>query len=104
MNNDELKLTILLKADELDNQRHLADELGLSVGKTNYVIRELIKKGFLKMERFARQTDKKKYRYLLTVKGVREKVRLTEHFIEKKKEEYEELLKEINAMKRSSGD
>jgi len=90
----------LRKADELDNQRHLANELGLSVGKTNYVIRELIRKGFLKMERFARENNKQKYRYLLTVKGFREKVRLTERFIEKKKQEYEELLSELEKMKK----
>ncbi len=100
MNSDELNLTILRKAEALDNQRHLADELGLSVGKINYVIRGLIKKGFLKMERFARQNNKQKYRYLLTVKGFREKVRLTERFIKKKKQEYEELLAELEAMKK----
>ena len=93
-------MTILRKADELDNQRHLANELGLSVGKTNYVIRELIRKGFLKMERFARENNKQKYHYLLTVKGFREKVRLTERFIEKKKQEYEELLSELEKMKK----
>jgi len=99
MNHDELKLTILRKAADLENQRSLADELGLSVGKINYIIRELVKKGLIKMDRFAQSTNKKKYRYLLTVKGVHEKIRLTETFIIKKKREYEELQRELETMK-----
>lgn len=100
MNSDELTLTILRKAGKLESQRHLAGELGMSVGKANYVIRELVKKGLLKTERFAREKNIRKYRYLLTSKGLREKIRLTELFIERKKREYEELVKELEIMKR----
>jgi len=73
MNSEELNLTILRKAEDLESQRHLADELGLSVGKVNYIIRELVKKGFLKIERFTQEKNKKKYCYLLTAKGIQEK-------------------------------
>jgi len=100
MNSDELTLTILRKAEELENQRHLADELGLSVGKTNYVIRQLVKKGLIKMERFVQAGSINRCRYLLTTKGLREKIRLTERFIEKKKQEYEELLSELDSMQK----
>lgn len=103
MNHDELRLTVLRKAENLENQRSLADELGLSVGKINYVIRELVKKGFLKVERFTKSANKKKYSYLLTARGVREKFRLTEAFITKKKKEYEELQRELAEMKISNG-
>ena len=41
---DETTLNVLRKADSLENQRQLAEELGISVGKTNYIIRELVKK------------------------------------------------------------
>ena len=102
MNSDELNLTILRKAEELESQRHLADELGLSVGKINYIIRALVKKGFLKMERFAQAENIRKYHYLLTAKGIREKIRLTEAFIIKKKQEYEELQRELERMKREN--
>lgn len=100
MNSDELTLTILRKAEELESQRHLADELGLSVGKTNYVIRQLVKKGLIKMERFVQAGSINRCRYLLTTKGLREKIRLTERFIEKKKQEYEELLSELDSMQK----
>lgn len=100
MNSDELTLTILRKAEELESQRHLADELGLSVGKTNYVIRQLVKKGLIKMERFVQAGSINRCRYLLTTKGLREKIRLTERFIEKKKREYEELLSELDSMQK----
>lgn len=100
MNSDELTLTILRKAEELESQRHLAGELGLSVGKTNYVIRQLVKKGLIKMERFVQAGSINRCRYLLTTKGLREKIRLTERFIEKKKQEYEELLSELDSMQK----
>lgn len=99
MNSDELTLTILRKAEELENQRSLADELGLSVGKTNYVIRQLVKKGLIKMERFVQAGSINKCRYILTPKGLREKIRLTEAFIIKKKREYEELQQELEQIR-----
>lgn len=101
---DETTLNVLRKADSLENQRQLAEELGISVGKTNYIIRELVKKGLLKMEHFVHNENKHKYRYLLTTKGAMEKLRLTEQFIRRKKREYEELVRELDAMKRSAGD
>lgn len=99
MNSDELTLTILRKAGELESQRQLADELGVSVGKINYIIRELVIKGLLKMELFVQAENKRKYQYLLTSKGIYEKIRLTETFIRKKKREYEELAKELDRIK-----
>jgi EPS-associated MarR family transcriptional regulator len=102
MNHDELRLTVLRKAKNLKNQRSLADELDLSVGKINYVIQELVKKGFLKVERFTQSANKKRYCYLLTARGVSEKFRLTEAFIAKKKNEYEDLKRELEMMKRDA--
>jgi EPS-associated MarR family transcriptional regulator len=95
---DEITLTVLRKADSLENQRQLADELGISIGKTNYILRALVKKGLMKMEHFVHKENKHKYRYLLTPKGIQEKLRLTERFIRQKKSEYEELLNEIEIM------
>ena len=93
---------MLRKTDSLANQRQLADELGISIGKTNYILRELVKKGLLKMEHFVHKENKHKYRYLLTPQGIQEKLRLTEHFIRRKKREYEELLQEIENVHHSS--
>lgn len=96
MNNNELELTILRKAETIENQRSLADELGYSVGKINYVLNALIEKGLIKVENFATADNKKKYKYLLTQKGVKEKILLTEEFIQRKKKEYSQLQRELS--------
>lgn len=100
MYNDELKLSILRKAESVGSQRALAQELGFSVGKINYVLNALVSKGLIKVENFATTENKKKYCYLLTKKGITEKMALTEKYIEIKKHEYhvlqDELKKDIN--------
>jgi EPS-associated MarR family transcriptional regulator len=95
----EHDLNILRQAESADSQKALADDLGLSVGKVNYILKALIKKGLIKMENFYIAPNKRKYRYLLTPKGIQEKIRLTEKFIERKKREYEELEMELREMK-----
>lgn len=99
MHQDELTLSILRKSESIKSQPSLAKELGLSVGKVNYVLKALIQKGFIKVENFANSKQKKNYKYLLTKKGIEEKIKLTEKFIERKKQEYEELQKELENMK-----
>ena len=59
----------------------------------------LIDKGFIKAEKFVRSSNKRGYAYLLTPKGIRTKLELTERFIEIKKREYEELLDELEKMR-----
>jgi len=85
MQNDELVLSILRNAESIRTQKSLAEQLGYSVGKINYVLKALVKKGFIKAENFATSTNKKQYRYLLTREGIEEKIILTEKFIVRKK-------------------
>jgi len=99
LRDEELTLAVLRYAESIRTQKSLADKLGYSVGKINYVIKALISKGFIKAENFATHTNKKQYRYLLTRKGIEEKIVLTEKFIEKKKWEYEELTVELALIK-----
>mgnify|MGYP000465821080 CR=1 FL=1 len=96
MYNEELKLEILRKASGIVSQRDLADELGCSVGKINYIINALIDKGLIKVQKFASSEKKKKYVYLLTRNGLTEKIELTQKFIELKKKEYNELQSELD--------
>ena len=91
----ETDLYILRKIESVDDQKSLAEELGFSVGKVNYILRALVEKGFVKVERFARSSNKRGYRYLLTRKGIAEKIRLTRIFVEIKRREYEELQREL---------
>ena len=82
-------------------QRAVSKKLGISLGKTNYLLRELIQKGIIKGESFSANPGKVgKISYLLTPKGLEEKLRLTYHFLKKKEAEYKILKKE---WKRSSG-
>lgn len=84
-------LQVMQHIETCTSQQELASEVGFSVGKVNYVIKALLEKGYVKMERFVKSENKKAYRYLLTSDGLKKKIRLTEAFIEIKKCEYEML-------------
>jgi EPS-associated MarR family transcriptional regulator len=99
LTNEELELSILRSLEKVTTQKTLADELGYSVGKINYIIKALASKGLLKVENFYNNQNKKQYRYLLTPKGLEEKIILTQKFIERKKEEYKVLQAELAMMK-----
>jgi EPS-associated MarR family transcriptional regulator len=81
----------LLAAQPEISQRQLSRELGLSVGKTHYVLHALLDKGLLKIRNFRRSNNKLAYAYLLTAQGLREKLRLTHAFLARKETEFEEL-------------
>ena len=92
----------VLKAIE-DNpditQRELAEQLGLSLGRTNFLINALLEKGAIKMENFRRSDTKlKKIAYLLTPIGIAERLRLTQGYLQRKRHEYENLRAEIEAL------
>ena len=68
------------------SQRDLARELGFSLGKLNYCIKELNKKGLIKINNFSQKDDKFKYfkKYILTSKGIKYRLDLTIQFMKKK--------------------
>ena len=86
-------LNILRKMPE-SSQRDIAKSIGISVGKVNHVLNALILKGFIKTENFINSKNKWGYRYILTPKGIKEKLKITRYFVKRKIEEYQELLKE----------
>jgi len=66
------------------------------LGKTNYLLRELILKGFIKAKSFTDNSGKlRKIHYLLTEKGLEEKFRLLQHFLQIKEVEYNKLKQEL---------
>tara|TARA_Y100000590_G_C15626292_1_gene979481 strand:- start:167 stop:475 length:309 start_codon:yes stop_codon:yes gene_type:complete len=77
------------------SQRELASELEISLGKLNYVLNQLKKKGLIKIKNFKKNPDKIRYLYLLTPRGITEKTKLTLNFMKRKLEEYDELKKEV---------
>lgn len=87
------------------SQREVAHELGMSLGKANYVLRALLGKGFVKVQNFRNSQNKRGYAYLLTPEGVAAKAELTRLFLARKIEEYDALRLEIERLKaESTGD
>ncbi|MBL6857142.1 MAG: MarR family EPS-associated transcriptional regulator [Pelagibacteraceae bacterium] len=78
------------------SQRILAKELGWSLGKVNYCLNELKKKGLIKINNFKKNPKKTNYLYFLTAKGIAEKTKLTIKFMKRKMQEYDELQKDLN--------
>ncbi|MDX8389297.1 MAG: MarR family EPS-associated transcriptional regulator [Mariprofundaceae bacterium] len=77
------------------SQRELAAELGLSLGKVNYCLKAFIATGLVKVNNFKRSDNRLAYAYLLTPKGLEEKVRVTRQFFQRVEAEYEMLKGEI---------
>jgi EPS-associated MarR family transcriptional regulator len=73
------------------SQRELSQALGLSLGKTHYVLHALLDKGLIKARNFRRSDNKLAYAYLLTPAGVIEKLQMTRQFLARKESEFEHL-------------
>jgi len=76
-------------------QRTLSEKLGISLGKTNYILNALIGKGIVKYKSFSSNPGKiRKIQYSLTSKGLEERVRLMRLFLKIKEEEYNKIKQE----------
>jgi EPS-associated MarR family transcriptional regulator len=95
-----LALLRLLERHPNMSQRDLSRALGLSLGKTNYVLRALVDKGLVKIGNFRRSNNKLSYAYLLTPSGIREKLRLSKLFLARKEVEYRSLQQTIRLLRR----
>jgi EPS-associated MarR family transcriptional regulator len=80
------------------SQRALAERLGISLGKTNYLLKALLEKGLIKVGNFRRSGSKLGYLYLLTPQGIEQKLSLTRAYLARKEAEYEALRAEIAAL------
>ena len=88
---------------EFSNQRQLSQGVGLSLGKTHYLLKELIGRGLIKVGNFKRSENKLGYAYLLTPSGVKQKIFITKRFLTAKEREYEYLRYEIEKLKKELG-
>jgi EPS-associated MarR family transcriptional regulator len=79
-------------------QREVASELGISLGKANYCLRALMEKGLVKVRNFRNSGRKRTYAYILTPRGIEEKINVTHDFLRRKIAEYEILSKEIEEL------
>ena len=95
--------TLRLLSDQPQlSQRQLSRELGLSLGKTHYVLHALLDRGFVKIKNFRRSDNKRAYAYYLTPKGMSEKLQLTRSFLARKEGEFEALKAAIANLKREA--
>ena len=98
MKNIQDYFNILRKIDSSPDitQRKLANELGFSLGKLNYCLKALQKKGLIKLQNFKKKPNKIRYlRYVITPKGISERTNLKIDFMKRKLKEYDELKKEL---------
>jgi len=98
MKNEEDHFDVLRRIQKKPetSQRELAEKLGFSLGKLNYCLKSLQKKGFVKLQNFQKQSNKINYlRYVITPKGISERTKLTLNFMRRKMREYDELKKEL---------
>ena len=81
------------------SQRSLAAHLGVSVGKINYCLGALVSKGLVKANNFRRSDNKLAYAYVLTPAGIEEKTVLAKAFLQRKVSEFEQIQREIDALR-----
>ncbi|MGN6830481.1 MarR family EPS-associated transcriptional regulator [Paucibacter sp. M5-1] len=97
---DDARLMVLraLEQDPHISQRALSSRLGISLGKTHYLLQALLSKGLVKMRNFERSDRKLAYSYLLTPAGLVEKARITRDFLQRKEAEFEVLRRAIDEL------
>ena len=94
LNQDQFNILRKINSDKV-TQREMASTLGFSLGKLNYCIKALNKKGLIKINNFSKNPNKFNYIYILTPKGISQKTKLTINFMKLKMKEFDELKEEL---------
>ena len=92
---DHFQILRKIQKKPKSSQRELDGELDISLGKLNYCLKALQKKGLIKINNFQKNTNKINYIYVLTPRGIKLRLKLTIIFMKKKMREYDELKSEI---------
>lgn len=95
-----LQLLQLITRNPALSQREMARELGISLGKTHYLLRALLEKGLVKVDNFRCSRNKLNYLYLLTPAGIEAKRHITRDYLRRKEAEYLALQAEIETLQR----
>ena len=93
----------LLEDDPSISTREIAQKIRISNGAAYYCVTALVDKGFVKLKNFTRSKSKAKYIYELTPRGIRAKAALTVQFLERKRNEYQQLKAEIYRLESEIG-
>ena len=94
----DFELLYLLEKQPGLSQREMAEQLGVSLGKVNYCLKGLAGKGAIKFGNFRASRNKLRYVYVLTPKGIRQRLAMTQRFLQRKVEEYERLKAQIESL------
>ena len=102
---EETRFRVMRLLDENPSisTREIAREVGISNGAAYYCVTALVEKGFVKLKNFTQSNAKANYIYELTPRGIRAKAALTVSFLERKKNEYEDLKLEIERLEHELG-
>lgn len=87
----EYQILTHLQDNEKTSQRNISQRTGLSLGAVNILIKKMVRKGLIKVEKLNSRT----MRYILTPQGIKEKTRLTYQFI---RSSYHQILNITNAV------
>ena len=104
--NDDVAVELLrlIEAHPDYSQRQLARALGVSLGKTHYLLKALLGKGWVKAQNFQRSDHKLGYLYVLTPSGIRKRLDLTQAFLARKEREFVRLRTQIAALRKDIAD
>lgn len=94
-----LRLLSLIEQHPEYSQRRLAEAMGVSLGKANYLLKALFAKGLVKAGRFTRNPTRVHYIYALTPAGMKHRLVLTRRFLWRKEREYDALKAEIEQLR-----
>lgn len=100
LKNEQFNILRKISEDSKVTQRQIARDLGYSLGKVNYCLEALKKKGLIKILNFKKNKSKKNYFYYLTPNGFTQKTKNTLRFMKQKMKEYDELQKELENFKK----
>ena len=92
---DVFKILRLLSLKKDLSQRDISGRINISLGKTNYLLKALAKKGFVKIKNFISKSKKlHKVKYILTKKGIEQQAHLTYYYLKLREKEYLDLKRE----------
>jgi DNA-binding Lrp family transcriptional regulator len=90
----DLKLLEAVEADSRVTQRSLSTQLGIALGLTNIYLKRLVHKGYIKCV----NVQSNRITYLLTPRGIAEKLRLTYEFMDYSLHLYGEVRQHLRAV------
>ena len=97
---DDIYMLRYLEKKQEVSQREIAQHLGISLGKVNFILNALVEKGIIKAKNFKNNKNKRAYAYFLTSEGIKEKAKMTLGFFKRKNNEYDNLKIELRLLEK----